>query len=54
MRKIESYFMASPLGSRLPCTDTQATRPRRATSITAPGMMPSSMFRAVTSSIFLS
>jgi hypothetical protein len=54
MRKIESSFITSPWGSRLPCTEIHATLPRRVTSITAPGMMPSSMFLAVASSIFLS
>ena len=55
MRKIESNFIASPAAtSRLPSTDIQATLPRRATSITAPGTSPSSMCFWVTSSRRLS
>src|SRR6267154_1526595 len=51
MRKIESYFIASPAAtSRLPSTDIHAILPRRATSMTAPGISPSSMCFCVTSS----
>src|SRR5262245_15011922 len=55
MRKIESNFMASSeSGARLPCTDTQASLPRRTTSMTAPGISPSSMFWRVAASMRLS
>src|SRR5262249_30342653 len=51
MRKIESNFIASSeSGARLPCTEVHATLPRRATSMTAPGINPSSIFRLVTAS----
>src|SRR5688572_27210839 len=55
MRKIESNFMGSSAsGARLPCTDTHAILPRRATSMTAPGINPSSMFFLVAASRRLS
>src|SRR6478672_5404014 len=51
MRKIESNFIgSSESGARLPCTDTHATLPRRATSMTAPGISPSSIFCLVAAS----
>src|SRR5712675_1793637 len=51
MRKIESNFIgSSESGARLPCTDTHATLPCRATSMTAPGINPSSIFCLVAAS----